>query len=145
MTATLDEVIDAVVALDIEGVNKNYGRNRPDALTGDLPASWVENPRIESSRMTFDVVNTLGGGFTAPNGLQFDLVVAIEQLGQNLNLPNFNESVDIMMAMEETLSQADIADSWPGQGSVQNIYLDHRSVGATWYWVVVATIQVTGG
>lgn len=144
MSTTLDEMIDAVAALSIDGVKTVYGRKRPDSLTRELPAMWLQLPRIAARRMTFDVVNTLGGGFTVL-GLQVQMVVAIEALSQYLNQPNFDACTAMILALDEALSQADIADSWPGQGSALNIYLDHVPVGEQWYWAVIADIQVTGG
>jgi len=133
---TIRELVDAVAAVEVTGVRRDYGTNRPTHIT-TTPCKFLRLVSLEVPR------TTLGNKFHEVGGLLLEVIIPMQSLSQSLDEINFLESVDMAVNLRDALVAADVAGSWPGQGVPLRIYIDHVLIGGTFFWSVIARVACT--
>lgn len=136
-STTYRQFVDAFEALVIDGVTKQFEQGRPDSLNhSDLPAQWVQFPRGTEGFPT--VFSGMGGWPT----MVLDLVIAVEAVGQNTGMENFDNAVDMMDNITSALQSKDCGV--PKSKITWSIILTVRAVAGVNYWAVVTTVTGSG-
>ena len=134
---TYRSFVDALEALDIDGVNRSYTQGPPIGAPGvaDCPFQYVRYPGSDEE---FAIVFGEQGGW---NELHADLVVCVEPVGQNVAPENFDDTVDMMDNVATALRGAScITKSKLRWGLRQTI----DTVAGQDYWAVVAQVRGYG-
>ena len=99
--ATYRSFVDALEALSITGVNRQYDQGPPIGAPGvaDCPFQYVRYPGADESIVSFGA----HGGWPA---FRAELVVCVEPVGQNTAWENFDDTVDMMDNMTTALRGA---------------------------------------
>ena len=133
---TYRSFVDALEALDIAGVSRQYTQGPPvgSPSTPDCPAQFVRYPGSDEHAIVF---GEQGGWPT----LRADLVVLVEPVGQSRGGENFDHTVDMMDAVAIALRGAPcITKSHLRWGCRQTI----EEVAGQAYWAVVANVEGNG-
>lgn len=134
---TYRQFVDRLEALVITGVTRQFETGRPDALnTDDLPAQWVQFPRSSEGRPT-----TFEGNGGWPT-MRAELVIAVEAVGQNTGMANFDAAVDMMDNITTTLRANDCGIT--KSKVTWALTLTIRAVAGVDYWVIIAGIEGSG-
>lgn len=134
---TYRQFVDRLEALSITGVTKQFDQGRPESLnSSDLPAQWVQFPRSDEGAITS--FEGMGGWPT----MRAELVIAVEAVGQNTGMENFDNAVDMMDNIATTIrvNNCGIAKS----NVAWSLVLTVRAVAGVNYWVIIATIEGRG-
>ena len=134
MSTTYRSFVDALEALSISGVNRQYTQGPPIGAPGtaDCPFQYVRYPGSEEESAI--VFGEQGGYYE----LHAELVICIEPVGQNTAFENFDDTVDMMDAVQTTLqAMGCITDSKSAWSLRQTI----DTVAGQEYWAVVAQIR----
>ena len=132
MATTYRSFVDALEALDITGVNRQYTQGPPTAQVADCPFQYVRYPGSEEEHAI--VFGEQGGRYE----LHAELVVCVEPVGQNVAPENFDDTVDMMDAVQAALQGAScITDSKLRWSLRQTI----DTVAGQEYWAVVAQVR----
>jgi len=134
MSTTYRSFVDALEALDISGVNRQYDQGPPIAQVGvaDCPFQYVRYPGSDEERAI--VFGEQGGYYE----MHADLVVCVEPVGQNVGPENFDDTVDMMDAVQTALQgMGCITDS----KSAWNLKQTIDTVAGQEYWAVVAQVR----
>ena len=134
---TYRSFVDALEALTITGVNRQYTQGPPLGSPGvaDCPFQYVRYPGSDEE---FAIVFGEQGGWPE---LHADLVVCVEPVGQNIAPENFDDTVDMMDNVATALRGATcFTKSHVRWGLRQAI----DTVAGQEYWAVVATVRGNG-
>lgn len=134
---TLVSFVNALEAMAVTGVTTSYTQGQPSTLnTADLPALWVDRPRI-----AFQPSTTTGGDMDVT--LTADVLIALEPVGQNRRPVNFDAVVAMQDALLTALVTFDTTRTLMGRstGSAQLIILTINTVD---YWGIQSTISGLG-
>ena len=132
-TATYTQFVDAVQALDITGVNRQYEEPPRKFNTADLPCSFVWFPSGDNNPLTFE-------GGRAFRGRSLDLIVVYAETAITADAP-FTATITMMDSVESALLTLDIGQSKPTWRIRSQLY---QETADRRYWAVIATIQGAG-
>ena len=136
MATTMTAYVNALEALSITGVTKTYQGPPRKLETADLPAAWVQLPTGEEGALTF---GTHGGWPT----LTAELVIAYEPVAQNMQEPNFQNTITQLDNLNTALRA--VEPTGLGKSHIEwTIRQDMVIVNNEPYWAVVATITGRG-
>jgi hypothetical protein len=136
-TTTYRSFVDALEALTITGITRQYEQGPPTGAPGvaDCPFQYVRYPGSDEE---FAIVFGEQGGW---NELHADLVVCVEPVGQNVTPENFDDTVDMMDNVMHALQGSScLTKSKLRWGLRQTI----DTVAGMEYWAVVATVRGYG-
>jgi hypothetical protein len=134
---TYRSFVDALEALSITGVNRQYTQGPPIGAPGvaDCPFQYVRYPRTDEE---FAIVFGEQGGWA---DLQAELVIGVEPVGQNVAPENFDDTVDMMDNVAAALRGSTcLTKSKLRWGLRQAI----DTVAGQEYWAVIATVRGNG-
>ena len=133
----LGDAIDALEALSITGVNRQYTQGPPIGAPGvaDCPFQYVRYP---GSNNEHAVVFGEQGGW---NHLRAELVIGVEPVGQNTAQENFDDTVDMMDNVASALRGASCISSSKINWSLRQII---DTVAGQQYWAVLAVVEGYG-
>jgi len=133
---TYRSFVDALEALDIDGVNRQYTQGPPlgSPGVGDCPFQYVRYPGSTETAIVYGEQ----GGWPRFRG---ELVVCVEPVAQNIGFENFDDTVDMMDNVASALRGATCITS-------SKIWWDLRmvidTVAGQQYWAVLAVVEGAG-
>ena len=133
-TATYSQFVDAVQALSITGVNRQYEAPPRKFNSADLPCSFVRFPRGDNDPMTFE------GRTAGFRGRTLDLIVVYDSTALGADA-DFTDTITMMDNVETALLTLSIGHSKPTWRIRSQLY---QETAERRYWAVIATIQGTG-
>jgi len=133
---TFRSFVDALEALTITGVNRQYTQGPPIGAPGvaDCPFQYVRYPRSEEIPIVF---GEQGGWPT----LRAELVLGVEPVGQNTAFENFDDTVDLMDALVTALQASSCITK---SKLTWNIRQAIDTVAGQQYWAVIAEVEGRG-
>ncbi len=127
------DVVPALAALDVAGVNRRFAHPPASLNAADLPALWVQLPSGDSGP---PVVFT---GERWPT-LRVDVVIALTPVAQSTVEQCFAATLVMMDALSHALAAVTIGPT----RATWSIRQDVVSVAEAAHWAVVATVEVRG-
>jgi len=134
MATTYRAFVDALEALSITGVSRTYTQGPPLGApgVGDCPFQYVRYPGSDSE--TAIVFGEQGGRYH----LRAELVVGVEPVGQNTAFENFDDTVDLMDAVQTALQGASCITDSKLNWSLRQVI---DTVAGQQYWAVLAVVE----
>lgn len=126
--------VDALEALSITGVVREYHHGPPTTSPADTPAQYVRSPGSEEIAIVF---GEQGGWPT----LRADLVILVEPVGQSTQERNFDLTVDMMDNIATALRGATCMTKSHVRWSLRQTI---DTVAGQDYWAIVAGVEGSG-
>jgi hypothetical protein len=135
---TLAGFIDALEALSVTGVNKNFTNGPPRTLsTAQIPALWVELPESDDAILTFQAQ----GGWPS---LRATMVIAAEPVAQSLQEVNFALCVTLLDNLATALRAASPGTFCKSGLKKWEMKQGFREIAGVGYWVITCTVEGAG-
>jgi hypothetical protein len=133
---TYRSFVDALEALDITGVNRQFTQGPPlnPPGVGDCPFQYVRYPGADEIPLVF---GEQGGWAT----FRAELVIGVEPVGQKTAPQNFDDTVDMMDAVTTAIRAADCITLSKLRWGVRQII---DTVAGQPYWAVLVTVEGSG-
>ena len=136
-STTFRTFVDNIEALEVAGVTRRYIEGPPASSAAATPFQYVRYPRGNQGPIVFGE----GGG---PPTMIAEMVICVEEVAQNVQSENFDNTVDMMDAVNTAIRAA--GNCWPGKGKANwEIRMGVDTVAGTDYWAVITTITGSGG
>jgi len=134
---TYRSFVDALEALDITGVVRQYTQGPPVGAPGtaDCPFQYVRYPGTDEE---FAIVFGEQGGWA---DLRAELVIGVEPVGQNVTPENFDDTVDMMDNVRTALQGATCMTKSKLRWSLRQTI---DTIAGQDYWAVVAQVRGNG-
>ena len=134
---TYRSFVDALEALSITGVNRQYTQGPPIAQPGDadIPAQYARYPGTDEE---FPIVFGEQGGWL---DLHAELVVLVKAVGLNTAFENFDDTVDMMDNVATALRGSTCTTKSKVRWSLSQII---DTVAGQQYWAVLARVRGYG-
>ena len=134
MMTTITNFVTALGDVTITGVTSKLNEPPRSLATADLPAQWVQIPRLEREPATFESQGKLWDTHRA------QLIVAFEPVGQNTQAANWSGVLTLMDSVWTAIAAASIV-----QGRLQyTIAQGIVTVAEVAYWAVIAEVEAHG-
>jgi hypothetical protein len=136
MATTYRSFVDALEALDITGVNRQFTQGPPlnPPVVGDCPFQYVRYPGGSEGALVFQ---NQGGWPT----LRAELIVCVEPVAQNTAFENFDDTVDMMDNISTTLRATDCTLANHLRWEIRQII---DTVAGNQYWAVQTIVEGSG-
>ena len=138
-TVTFLTFVEAVAAVKIPGIERDYGMEPPASLnTASLPAKFLRIPRTSRQRFAFCVQGAHARGQAE---MTVEVIVAFMPVAQGMPEHNFTQTVTLVNDITQAYLQAeDVGSDWP----TISVRIANFALGEEMYWAAVAEVSAPG-